>query len=96
MIELLSFISYIITLYIYIIFAGVVMSWLIAFNVVNAHNPFVRSLWQALNALTEPLMRPIRRRLPDLGGLDISPMVLILGCLFVQWVVLPNIAKLVV
>jgi YggT family protein len=96
MIELLSFISYIITLYIYIIFAGVVMSWLIAFNVVNAHNPFVRSLWQALNALTEPLMRPIRRRLPDLGGLDISPMVLILGCLFIQWVVLPNIAKLVV
>jgi YggT family protein len=95
MIELLSFISYLITLYIYIIFAGVVMSWLIAFNVVNAYNPFVRSLWQALNALTEPLMRPIRRRLPDLGGLDISPMVLILGCLFVQWVVLPNIAKLV-
>jgi YggT family protein len=96
MIELLSFISYLITLYIYIIFAGVVMSWLIAFNVINAYNPFVRSLWQALNALTEPLMRPIRRRLPDLGGLDISPMVLILGCLFVQWVVLPNIAKLVV
>jgi YggT family protein len=95
MIELLSFISYLITLYIYIIFAGVVMSWLIAFNVVNAYNPFVRSLWQALNALTEPLMRPIRRRLPDLGGLDISPMVLILGCLFVQWVLLPNIAKLV-
>jgi YggT family protein len=95
MIELLSFISYLITLYIYIIFAGVVMSWLIAFNVINAYNPFVRSLWQALNALTEPLMRPIRQRLPDLGGLDISPMVLILGCLFVQWVVLPNIAKLV-
>ena len=95
MIELLSFISYLITLYVYIIFAGVVMSWLIAFNVVNPYNPFVRSLWHALNALTEPLMRPIRRRLPDLGGLDISPMVLILGCLFVQWVVLPNIAKLV-
>jgi YggT family protein len=96
MLELLGFISSLTTLYIYIIVASAVMSWLIAFNVVNAHNPFVRSLWQALNALTEPLMRPIRRRLPDLGGLDISPMVLILGCLFVQWVVLPNIAKLVV
>jgi YggT family protein len=95
MIELLSFVSYLITLYIYIIFAGVIMSWLIAFNVVNAYNPFVRSLWQALNALTEPLLRPIRRRMPDLGGLDISPMILILGCIFIQWVVLPNIAKLV-
>lgn len=96
MIELLSFISYLITLYVYIIFAGVIMSWLIAFNVVNAYNPFVRSLWQALTAMTEPLMRPIRRRMPDLGGLDLSPMILILGCLFIQWVVLPNIAKLVV
>lgn len=95
MIELLRFIDYLITLYVYIIFAGVIMSWLIAFNVVNAYNPFVRSLWQALNAMTEPLMRPIRRRMPDLGGLDLSPMILILGCLFIQWVVLPNIAKLV-
>ena len=58
MLELLSFISSLITLYIYIIIASAVMSWLIAFNVVNPYNPFVRSVWQGLNALTEPLLRP--------------------------------------
>jgi YggT family protein len=94
MLELLGFISSLITLYIYIIIAGAVMSWLIAFNVINPYNNFVRSLWQALNALTEPLLRPIRRMLPDLGGIDISPVVLILACAFVQSVVLTNLAKL--
>jgi len=96
MLELLGFISSLITLYIYIIIAGAVMSWLMAFNVVNPYNPFVRSVWQGLNALTEPLLRPIRRWMPDLGGIDISPVVLILACAFVQSVVLPNIAKLFV
>jgi YggT family protein len=96
MIELLGFISYLITLYIYVVLANVVMSWLIAFNVVNLHNPFVRSVWQALNAVTEPLLRPIRRHMPDLGGIDISPIVLLLAAYFVQAVVLPNVARLVV
>ena len=96
MLELLSFISSLITLYIYVIIASAVMSWLIAFNVVNPYNQFVRSIWQGLNALTEPLLRPIRRLMPDLGGIDISPVVLILLCAFVQTVVLPNIAKLLV
>jgi YggT family protein len=93
--ELLDFISYLITLYIYVIIATAVMSWLIAFNVVNLYNPLVRSIWQALNALTEPLQRPIRRMLPDMGGVDISPVVLILACMFVQLVILPNVAKVV-
>jgi YggT family protein len=96
MLELLGFISSLITLYIYIIIAGAVMSWLIAFNVINPYNQFVRSIWQALIALTEPLLRPIRRWMPDLGGIDISPVVLILICAFVQSVVLPNLAKLLV
>jgi YggT family protein len=95
MIELLSFINLVINLYIWIIIAGAIMSWLIAFNVINPYNQFVRSLWMGLNALTEPALRPIRRFLPDLGGIDISPMVLILICWFVQIVVLPNLAKLV-
>ena len=95
MIELLGFISYLITLYVYIVIAAVVFSWLVAFNVINPHNNFVRTLWNALNALTEPLLRPIRRVMPDLGGLDLSPIILLLGCMFVQSVVLPNIAKLV-
>lgn len=96
MLELLSFISSLITLYIYVIIASAVMSWLIAFNVVNPYNQFVRSIWQGLNALTEPLLRPIRRFMPDLGGIDISPVVLILLCAFVQTVILPNLAKLLV
>jgi len=93
MIELLNFISYLITLYVYVIIAGVIMSWLMAFGVINAYNPMVRSIWQALNAVTEPLLRPIRAMLPNMGGIDISPIILLLACTFVQSVVLPNIAK---
>lgn len=96
MLELLGFISYLITLYTYVVIAGVVMSWLMAFGVINTHNPFVRTLWEALNAVTEPFLRPIRNMLPNMGGIDISPIVLLLACFFVQSVVLPNIAKLFV
>ncbi len=93
MLELLGFISSLITLYIYIIIASAVMSWLIAFNVINPYNQFVRSIWQGLNALTEPVLRPIRRWMPDLGGIDISPMVLIIILWFVQGVLLPVLAR---
>lgn len=93
MIELLGFISYLITLYTYVIIAGVIMSWLMAFGVVNYNNPMVRSIWQALNAVTEPLLDPIRRAMPNMGGIDISPVILLLACFFIQSVVLPNIAK---
>ena len=95
MLELLGFISYLITLYTYIVIASVVLSWLIGFGVINVQNPFVRTLWQAINAVTEPLLGPIRRMLPNLGAIDISPVVLLLACFFVQSVVIPNIAKLV-
>ncbi len=94
--ELLLFISGLITMYIYIIFASVILSWLMGFGVVNPHNPTVRAIYQALLAVTEPLLRPIRSILPDLGAIDISPIVLLLGCQFIQAVVLPNIAKAVV
>jgi YggT family protein len=96
MLELLGFISYLITLYTYVIIASVILSWLMAFGVINAYNPFIRSLWQGINAVTEPLLRPIRDALPNMGGLDISPIILLLACYFVQSVVLPNIAKLIV
>ncbi|MDX2287269.1 MAG: YggT family protein [Hyphomicrobiaceae bacterium] len=95
MLELLGFISYLITLYTYVVIAGVIMSWLMGFGVVNPMNPFVRSLYHALAAVTEPLLRPIRAVMPDLGAVDISPVILLLGCFFVQSVVLPNLAKLV-
>ncbi len=96
MIELLGFISYLITLYIYIIIAAALLSVLMAFNVVNPYNNVVRAIYNGLNAVTEPVLRPIRRLLPDTGGIDFSPLVLILFLMFVQSVVLPNIAKLVI
>ena len=90
MIRLLDFISYLVQLYEWIVIAAVVISWLLAFNVINYSNPFVRSLWQAIGAVTEPLLKPIRRMMPNLGGLDISPIVLLLACLFVRVVAIPE------
>src|SRR5262249_11360778 len=88
MVPLLEFIAYGIGLYEIVVIAAVIFSWLIGFNVVNPHNPLVRSLWQAFNAMTEPLLRPIRRYMPDLGGIDISPIILLLACLFLRMVVI--------
>lgn len=81
---LLGFLGYVIGLYQWVIIAAVIFSWLIAFNVINPHNEFIRAVWQALTALTEPLLGRIRRLLPDLGGLDISPIILLLACLLAQ------------
>jgi len=74
----------VIQLYTYVVIATVIMSWLLAFNVVNMHNPFVRQLTYILAQLTEPLLAPIRRYTPSLGGLDISPVVLLLLLYFIQ------------
>jgi len=62
----------------YIIIAQAIVSWLVAFNVVNTHNDFVRTFLNALDRMTEPLYRPIRRLLPDFGGIDFSPLVVLL------------------
>ncbi len=71
-----------------------ILSWLIAFNVVNTRNQIVRMIAELLYRLTEPALRPIRNFLPNMGGIDISPIILFLIILFIQSVVLPNIAKL--
>ena len=71
-------------LYKWAIILVALMSWLISFNVVNIHNPMVRSIWNGLNAITEPALRLIRRFLPVMGGLDISPIILIFMVWFVQ------------
>lgn len=84
MLSLLNLISTIIQLYIYILIAAAVLSWLIAFNVVNTRNQFVAMLADALWRLTEPVLAPIRRVLPSLGGLDLSPVVLILLLIFLR------------
>jgi YggT family protein len=77
----------VITLYIWILIAAAVLSWLVAFNVVNRYNPTVRIIGDTLFRLTEPLLRPIRSVLPSLGGLDISPVILILALLFLERVI---------
>jgi YggT family protein len=74
----------IIDLYWWVVIAMAVMSWLIAFDVVNSRSHAVYSLWNALNALTEPVLRPIRSFLPTFGGLDISPVILLLLLSFLK------------
>ena len=61
-----------------VVIVQVILSWLVAFNVVNLHQPFIRALYTGMDRMTEPLYRPIRKLLPDFGGLDFSPIVLIL------------------
>jgi YggT family protein len=74
----------IIDLYWWVVIAMAIMSWLIAFDVVNSRSRAVYSLWNALNAITEPVLRPIRNILPSFGGLDISPVVLLLFLSFLR------------
>jgi len=96
MIELLSFISYLLQLYVYVLIAAAVLSWLIAFNVVNTRNQLVGSLAEFLYKITEPVLRPIRNLMPGFGGLDISPVIVILIIFFIQAVLIPNLAKLLI
>jgi YggT family protein len=76
----------------WIIIVQAILSWLIAFNVINTSNDIIRSIWIALDKLTEPLYRPIRRIMPDLGALDLSPMVVLLIIIIMQRAVLPALA----
>ena len=74
-------------LYKWIIIAGAMLSWLIAFGVVNIRNDFVRSIWNLFLALTEPFLRPIRNFLPNTGGIDISPIILLLAVMLVERII---------
>ena len=74
----------IITIYIWLLIASAVLSWLIAFNVENTRNPIVNSVGEFLYRVTEPLLRPIRNLMPNLGGIDVSPVILIIGLLFLR------------
>ena len=71
----------------WIIIVQAILSWLIAFNVINTSNDFVRQVWLALQRMTEPLYRPIRRILPDFGALDLSPMVVLLAIIILDRVI---------
>ncbi len=77
-------ISTVLQIYFWIVLAMIVMSWLMAFNILSPANPQVRQISFTLRRLTDPVLNPIRNFLPDLGGIDISPIVLILGLQFAQ------------
>jgi len=80
-------IGYVISIIIFLVIAQFVIGLLIAFNVVNMHNDFVQAIWRSINALLDPMLRPIRRLMPHTGAIDFSPLVLI---------VLLNIANIIV
>lgn len=84
LVNLVWLIDQLIGLYIFVIIVGVILSWLVAFNVVNTRNRFVYLVGDFTHRLTEPALAPIRRFMPDLGGVDVSPVILILLLYFVR------------
>ena len=92
MIALIQTIDLALGIYWWLIIASAVFSWLFAFNVVNPRNQFVATIGNFLYRVTEPALRPIRRFLPDLGGIDISPIVLLLIIFFIRQFLLTSVA----
>lgn len=76
---LLLVLSLAVRVYFWVIIVTVVLSWLIGLNIVNGHRPEVRAIQRVCHQMTEPLLRPIRERIPPMGGLDLSPLILLLG-----------------
>ena len=78
----------VLNLYTYVIIAAVIASWLVGFGVVNTYNQFARTVLRTLHALTEPVFGPLRRIIPPIGGLDLSPMIALLLIIFLQrWII---------
>jgi YggT family protein len=93
---ILEIILLVLDLYVWLLIASAILSWLVAFNVVNTRNPLVAGIAEFLYRITEPLLAPIRRILPNLGGLDISPIILILLIFLVQKLIAYNVMPLVI
>ncbi len=83
-----SYLLYILSIFIFI---DVILSLLISFNVINTHNDFVRMIWQALDKLLTPIYRPFRRILPEMGGLDLAPMAVLILINILRSYVLPEL-----
>lgn len=92
MFTLLSIVAFLLYVLWWIIIIQAVLSWLVAFNVINTSSDFVRSVLYALDRITAPLYNPIRRLMPDLGALDLSPLVVLLILYILMHIVIPNIA----
>lgn len=91
----LEIILIVLDLYWWLVLATIILSWLIAFNIINTRNQIVDTVWRGLLAVTEPVLRPIRRMLPRLQGIDISPIILFILIFFIQRVIVlyiyPNV-----
>ena len=96
MLALIQVIVLALDIYWWLLIASAIFSWLHAFNVVNQRNQFVGTIGTFLFRITEPALRPIRRLLPDLGGIDISPIILLLIIFFVRQFILTTIAPMLV
>jgi YggT family protein len=92
MLALIQTIVLALDIYWWLVIASAIFSWLYAFNVVNPRNQFVGSIGNMLYRVTEPALAPIRRLLPDLGGIDISPIILLLAIFFVRQFILTTVA----
>lgn len=91
MVSVYQILQLLLTVFRYIIIIQVVISWLFAFNIINHHNDFIRQMVRGLDSITEPVYRPLRRIMPDFGGLDFAPMVVLLLIVILQSILLPNI-----
>jgi YggT family protein len=78
-------------LFLWVVIAGAVMSWLVAFDVINLRNRFVATIYDTCERLTTPVLNPIRKVIPNLGGVDLSPVALIIGIQFLQNFAVPLI-----
>jgi YggT family protein len=92
MLPLLQIIDLLLSVLMWIIIVQAILSWLVAFNVINTYNDFVRQVLYALDRITEPLYRPIRKIMPDFGALDLSPMVVLLLIYIIRNILLPSLA----
>jgi YggT family protein len=92
---ILDIVFIVLDIFIWVLVIQAILSWLLVFNVVNARNQFVATIWRFTHALTEPLIKPIRRVVPSFNGLDLSPLILILGIILIQRVLIhyvyPNV-----
>ena len=83
-----------ISLYLWCLFIFVILSWLVNFGIVNTQNRFIYLLMDFLYKITEPALRPIRRFVPNFGGIDISPIILVLGLIFVRNLIMVDLVKM--
>lgn len=93
LISLLELLSMVIGLVVVLIFVWVIMSWLVSFGLINLRNPMVAQIYHGINRVLTPIMSPVQRIIPPIGGLDLSPIVVLIG---IQWLSASVIPRLII